>query len=185
MGGRGKGGGKSGGGASKSAPISKETENKINSLMNQSYKYDDEAYEYNQRAKGNMAMAIDYRKKGKEKSAQKYEDYAAEDLKKARKAEAKSKALVKEANKLAPREVVNIPRSYSYQGEQGYRTVYKSPQAAKEQWRQRAKNTISTALKDQPTIVESPKGGYSVVPHKIATINKLKIISPYRISDYD
>ncbi|MBR6126086.1 hypothetical protein IKQ21_00205, partial [bacterium] len=101
------------------------------------------------------------------------------------KAEAKSKALVKEANKLAPREVVNIPRSYSYQGEQGYRTVYKSPQAAKEQWRQRAKNTISTALKDQPTIVESPKGGYSVVPHKIATINKLKIISPYRIQDDD
>ena len=64
-------------------------------------------------------------------------------------------------------------------------TLADYPQAAKEQWRQRAKNTISTALKDQPTIVESPKGGYSVVPHKIATINKLKIISPYRISDDD
>lgn len=181
MGGRGSGGSRGGGGASKSAPISSETENQINTLMNQSYKYDDDAYEFRNRAKGYMAMSINYQKNGKPKSAKKYEEYAAEDLKKARKAEAKSKKLVKEANKLAPKEVINIPRSYSYKGEVGTRTVYKSQQAALKQWKQRKENTISTALADQPTIVHSPKGGYSVVPHKIATINKLKEISPYRI----
>ena len=185
MGGRGSGGGRSGGGASKSAPISKETENKINNLLNQSYKYEDDAFEFNNRAKGNMAMAIDYRKKGKPKTAQKYEEYAKEELKKSKQAEKKAKELKKEANKLAPQEVVNIPRSYSYKGEQGSRSVYKSLQTAKEHWKQRKADTVSTAYADSPTIVKSPKGGYSVVPHKIARINQLKEISPYRIQDGD
>ena len=185
MGGRGSGGGRSGGGASKSAPISKETESKINTLLNQSYKYDDDAYEFNNRAKGNMAMAIDYRKKGKPKTAQKYEGYAQDELKKAKQAEKKAKELRKEANKLAPQEVVNIPRSYSYKGEQGSRSVYKSLQTAKEHWKQRKDNTVSMAYADSPTIVKSPNGGYSVVPHKIARINQLKEISPYRIQDSD
>ena len=185
MGGRGSGGGRSSGGASKSAPISKETENKINSLLNQSYKYEDDVYEFNQRAKGNMAMAIDYRKKGKPKTAEKYEGYAQDELKKAKQAETKAKQLRKEANKLAPREVVNIPHSYSYKGEQGSRSVYKSLQTAKEHWKERHANIVSTAYADSPTIVKAPTGGYSVVPHKIARINNLKEISPYRIQDGD
>ena len=42
MGGRGSGGSRGGGGTNKS--IDAKTENKLNSLLNQSYKYDDEAY---------------------------------------------------------------------------------------------------------------------------------------------
>lgn len=187
MGGRGSGGGRSGGGggASKSAPISKETENQINYLLNQSYKYDDDAYEFKQRAKGELAMANQYRKKGNLKSAEKYEGYAKDEMAKSKKAEKKAKELRKEANKLAPQEVVNIPRTYSYKGEDGSRSVYKSLQTAKEHWKQRKANTVSTAYADSPTIVKSPNGGYSVVPHKIARINQLKVISPYRIQDDD
>lgn len=187
MGGRGSGGGRSGGGggASKSAPISQETENKINQLMNISYKYDDVAYDRKRRAKMELAMAEALHKNGNTKEAKKYEKYARESMREAVKAENNAKEYVKQANQLAPQKVVNIPRSYSYKGEQGSRTVYKSLQSAKEQWKQRKANTVSTANADAPTIVVSPTGGYSVMPRKIAKINKLHEISPYRIQDTD
>lgn len=58
MGGRGSGGSRGGGGASKS--IDAKTENKLNSLLNKSYKYDDEAYEFSRRAATERAMAKRY-----------------------------------------------------------------------------------------------------------------------------
>ena len=48
MGGRGSGGSRGGGGASKS--INAKTENELNYLLNKSYKYDDDAYEFSRRA---------------------------------------------------------------------------------------------------------------------------------------
>ena len=66
MGGRGSGGSRGGGGASKS--IDAKTENKLNSLLNKSYKYDDEAYEFSRRAATERAMAKRYKQLGKKHS---------------------------------------------------------------------------------------------------------------------
>ena len=143
MGGRGSGGSRGGGGASKS--IDAKTENKLNSLLNQSYKYDDEAQA------------------------------------RADKAKIKAKQYLDEASKLASKKIRDIPRTYQYKGEKGVRTVYKSPQNARKAYEQSRQNLVSTAYRDHPTIVESPKGGYSVMPHGIAKLNKLKEISPYSI----
>ena len=186
MGGRGSGGSRaSGGGISKAIPISQETENKINQLMNISYKYDDIAYERKRQAKMELAMADALRKNGKNEQAKKYDKYAKQSMREAIQAENRAKEYVKQANQIAPQKIVNIPRSYSYKGEQGSRTVYKSIQSAKEQWKQRKANNVSTANADAPTIVIAPTGGYSVMPRKIARINKLTEISPYRIKDTD
>lgn len=187
MGGRGSGGGRSGGGggASKSAPISQKAEQEYNTLMNKSYKYDDDAYEFNSIAKGELAMSLEYRRKGKLEQAKKYKKYSDETFKKAKAAEKQAKELKEQANKIIPKEAVNIPRTYQYKGETGVRGVYKSIQTAKEHWKQRKADTVSTARADSPTIVQSPKGGYSVMPYRIAKINKLKEISPYRIQDAD
>lgn len=185
MGGRGSGGGKSGGGASKFTSISKETEDKINQLLNLSYKNDDFAYEKKQQARMELAMAEGLRKNGKIEQAEKYENYAKQSMKAAVKAENDAKAYVKQANQLAPQKVVNIPRSYSYKGEEGSRSVYKSLQTAKQHWKERNATNVSTANMDAPTIVIAPTGGYSVMPRKIARINKLTEISPYRIKDTD
>ena len=90
-----------------------------------------------------------------------------------------------EASKLASKKVQDIPRTYQYKGENGVRTVYKSPQNARKAYDQARENLVSTAYRDHPSIVKSPKGGYSVVPHGIAKLNNLKEISPYSIDMSD
>ena len=67
MGGRGSGGSRGGGGVNKS--IDAKTENKLNSLLNQSYKYDDEAYEFSRRAASERAIAKRYKQLGKKQLA--------------------------------------------------------------------------------------------------------------------
>ena len=154
MGGRGSGGSRGGGGASKS--INAKTENELNYLLNKSYKYDDD-----------------------------YTQYAKEAQAKADEAKAQSKKFKTEASKLASKKVQDIPRTYQYKGENGVRTVYKSPQNARKAYDQARENLVSTAYRDHPSIVKSPKGGYSVVPHGIAKLNNLKEISPYSIDMSD
>ncbi len=179
MGGRGSGGSRGGGGASKS--INAKTENELNYLLNKSYKYDDEAYEFSRRAASEQAIAKKYKQAGKKELAEKYTQYAKEAQAKADEAKAQSKKFKTEASKLASKKVQDIPRSYQYKGENGARTVYKSPQNARKAYDQARENLVSTAYRDHPSIVKSPKGGYSVVPHGIAKLNNLKEISPYSI----
>lgn len=181
MGGRGSGGGRSGGGSEASKSIDAKTENKLNSLLNKSYKYDDEAYDFSRRAMGERALAKRYEKDGKKKLAKDYIEYAKESQKQADKAKAKAKQYRDEAAKLANKKIRDIPRTYQYKGENGVRSVYKSPQNARKAYEQARKSLVSTAYKDHPSIVLSPKGGYSVMPHGIAKLNKLKEISPYSI----
>ena len=156
MGGRGSGGSRGGGGASKS--INAKTENELNYLLNKSYKYDDDAYEFSKRAASEQAIARKYKQAGKKELAEKYTQYAKE---------------------------AQAPRTYQYKGENGVRTVYKSPQNARKAYDQARENLVSTAYRDHPSIVKSPKGGYSVVPHGIAKLNNLKEISPYSIDMSD
>ena len=179
MGGRGPGGSRGGGGASKS--IDAKTENKLNSLLNKSYKYDDEAYEFSRRAATERAMAKRYKQLGKKQLAKDYTQYAKEAQARADKAKVRAKQYLDEASKLTSKKIRDIPRTYQYKGEKGVRTVYKSPQNARKAYEQSRQNLVSTAYRDHPTIVESPKGGYSVMPHGIAKLNKLKEISPYSI----
>ena len=165
MGGRGSGGSRGGGGASKS--INAKAENELNYLLNKSYKYDDDAYEFSRRAASEQAIARKYKQAGKKELAEKYTQYAKEAQAKADEAKAQSKKFKTEASKLA--------------SENGARTVYKSPQNARKAYDQARENLVSTAYRDHPSIVKSPKGGYSVVPHGIAKLNNLKEISPYSI----
>ena len=74
MGGRGSGGSRGGGGASKS--INAKTENELNYLLNKSYKYDDDAYEFSKRAASEQAIARKYKQAGKKELAEKYTQYA-------------------------------------------------------------------------------------------------------------
>ena len=60
MGGRGSGGSRGGGGASKS--INAKTENELNYLLNKSYKYDDDAYEFSRRAAYNKPVKKNWRR---------------------------------------------------------------------------------------------------------------------------
>ena len=76
MGGRGSGGSRGGGGASKS--INAKTENELNYLLNKSYKYDDDAYEFSRRAASEQAIARKYKQAGKKELAEKYTQYAKE-----------------------------------------------------------------------------------------------------------
>ena len=70
MGGRGSGGSRGGGGASKS--IDAKTENKLNSLLNKSYKYDDEAYEFSRRAATERAILNMQKRLKQERIKQKF-----------------------------------------------------------------------------------------------------------------
>lgn len=183
MGGRGSGGSRGGGGASKS--IDAKTENKLNSLLNKSYKYDDEAYEFSRRAATERAMAKRYKQLGKKQLAKDYTQYAKEAQARADKAKVRAKQYLDEASKLTSKKIRDIPRTYQYKGEKGVRTVYKSTQNARKAYDQARENLVSTAYRDHPSIVKSPKGGYSVVPHGIAKLNNLKEISPYSIDMSD
>ena len=189
MGGRGSGGGRSSGGsASKTNSIQDElTQGKINYATNKAYKYEDDAYDYKRQASVEKAMANKFRKKGRLKKAEEYENFAKESKRKQLEAEKKAKQYRKEANKLSKTKEKSIPTSYKYEGDNGYsRTVYKSPQKTLERWNQSRQNTVSSAYADAPTIVKAPSGGYSVVPHKLVKRNNLKEIAPseiYKLSD--
>ena len=76
------------------------------------------------------------------------------------KAKVRAKQYLDEASKLTSKKIRDIPRTYQYKGEKGVRTVYKSPQNARKAYEQSRQNLVSTAYRDHPTIVESPKGGY-------------------------
>jgi len=183
MGGRGSGGGKGSAGASIKKQIDDELlQGNINYAKNNMYKYEDDAYDYKQQAASELAMAKKLEKAGKLKSAEKYRGYAEQSKAKQLEAEKKAQEHKAEYEKLTKKQAANFPKTYQYIGDKGYsRSVYKSPQKALEVWKQRKQSITSTAYADSPTIVKSPTGGYSVVPHKLVKLNKLTEISPYRI----
>lgn len=216
MGGRGSGGGRGGGTASKSEVLTDKNElikmynnftnsdipledklkatssilKRIEELdaqakghLEKAYKYQDDYEKYSELAKTNKALSNRFQKEGNLKKAEYYDKHAKNYKKEAAKIKKKLSSSNAQAQKLGNLKQENIPKTYQYKGEQGTRKVFKSPQAAKERWSSVKGGLKSTALADQPTIVQSPKGGYSVIPHKLVKRNKLKEISPYSIKD--
>lgn len=186
MGGRGSGGGRSGGGSASKAPtISDKNMVKAQNYLEKAYKYQDDYENYAELARYNKSLSKRFENEGKIKKAESYARHA-------KNLETKTKEIKRKLNKnntLAEKfgnlKQENIPKSYQFKGEQGTRKVFKSPQGAKERWVSMKQGLVSTALADQPTIVQIPKGGYSVIPHKLLKQNNLKVISPYSIKKID
>lgn len=163
----------------------KELENQAKGHLEKAYKYQDDYEKYSELANQNKALAKRFANENNPKKAEYYEKHEKNYQKQAKQIKKKLDASNAEALKRGGLKQENIPKQYQYKGEQGTRKVFKSPQAAKERWASVKESMKSTALADQPTIVQTPKGGYSVIPHKLLKSNKLKEISPYRIKDIE
>lgn len=185
MGGRGSGGGRSGGGSSASSKTTGKNLEKAQNNLEKAYKYQDDYEQYTEFANYNKGLAKRFEKEGKIKKAESYTRHAKNLETRAKEAKRKLDKSNALAEKYGNLKQENIPKKYKFQGEQGTRKVFKSPQAAKERWASMKEGLVSTALADQPTIVQLPKGGYSVIPHKLLKQNNLKEISPYRIKKID
>ena len=71
----------------------------------------------------------------------------------------------------------SIPKRYQFPGEIGVRTVHSNIEDARKQWGIRMDNmVIGVSPKESPVIVKTPKGGFSVIPLKIATKHKYEIV---------
>lgn len=185
MGGRGSGGGRSGGGGSAASQITNKNLEKAQNYLEKAYKYQDDYENYAELAKYNKGLAKRFEKEGKIKKAESYARHAKNLETKTKKIKRKLNRNNTLAEKFGNLKQENIPMNYQFKGEQGTRKVFKSPQAAKERWFSMKEGLVSTALADQPTIVQLPKGGYSVIPHKLLKQNNLTEISPYRIKKID
>lgn len=185
MGGRGSGGSRGGGSASKTTTANEKNLTKAQNYLAKAYKYQDEYDDYSDFASHYKSLAKRFKNEGNQKKAEYYERHSKNFKDKANKIKRKLDRSNSQAEKLGNLKQQNIPKSYQYEGEQGTRRVFKSPQAAKEQWKSSTKSMVSTAYRDQPTIVHAPNGGYSVVPHGLVKRNNLKEIRPYEIKDID
>lgn len=163
----------------------KELETQAKGHLEKAYKYQDDYEKYSELANQNKALAKRFASENKPPKAEYYEKHAKNYQKQAKLVKKKLDANNAEALKRGELKQSSIPKQYQYKGEKGTRKVFKSPQAAKERWASVKKGLVSTALADQPTIVQSPKGGYSVIPHKLLKLNKLKEISPYQIKNIE